>query len=397
MEALSPEQTAALAKENLGPMTKAIVIAFTTLAFVCVCLRMFTQIKFLARAIGWEDYTILISMVLSLATAVFQVLQANAGNGRHAMFVPFPEGTVRILRYLYWSIIFYNLSLCFTKVSILLQYGRIFTVPEMRIPLHIVMGICVVYGIALLFTSIFSCVPVRAYWQVLEQADAICIPNEVLWYMNASLNILCDLLVAILPVRVIWKLQIPKQQKIALMAILTIGWFVCVVSILRLHALIVLVANLDDSTWYSSTTAYWSAIEMNLTIVCASLPALKPLFINIIPGFGSRKGSGGYGTNSGRKPSLGFGTIGLTKHSRHTVADEVELEMGRTISTRAYPSGNDRSDIGVYGKNIYISRQFEQHFEGDGQNSDSESQKELVDTERHKDLVREPVTVYTNR
>ena len=34
----------------------------------------------------------------------------------------------------------------FTKISILLQYGRIFTLREMRIPLHIVMAICVAWG-----------------------------------------------------------------------------------------------------------------------------------------------------------------------------------------------------------------------------------------------------------
>ncbi|KAH9874865.1 hypothetical protein J1614_004352 [Plenodomus biglobosus] len=394
MEALSSEQIAILEKEDLGPKTKAIVYSFTVVAFTCVCLRVFTRVKYVGRTIGWEDYTIIFSMLCSIITAVFQVLQFNAGGGRHSMFIPFPEGLVDILRNLYFSIIFYNVSLFFTKISILLQYERIFSVSDMRIPLRIVTAICVAYGIAVLFTSIFSCFPIRAYWHVLEKPNAHCLPSKILWYVHASFNILCDILVAGLPVRVIWKLQISKQQKIALIGILTIGWFVCIVSILRLHALTDLVANLDDTTYHGAAASYWSTIEMNMAILCASLPALKPLFVNIIPGFSSHKGSRGYGTSSGRRPSFVFGTLSCSRRSRHVAVNEVELESARTINTHVYPS---ESNTSVHGKNIYVSRQFEQHFEGDSHNSDNESQKELVDGQSQKGFVHDPVTVYAER
>ncbi|KAI8943832.1 hypothetical protein NX059_001805 [Plenodomus lindquistii] len=389
MSAPSTEQTAAMANDNMGPLTKRIVIAFTVLALVCVCLRMVTRIKQLGRAIGWEDYTIMVSMAFSIASAIAQILQINAGLGRHTMFLPFPEGIVNVLRYLYLSVIFYNFSLSLTKISILLQYRRIFTVPEMRIPLHVVMGICVAYGITLVISAIFACVPVRAFWQILEQPNARCLPNNVMWYLAASFNIMSDLLVAILPVRVIWRLQIPKQQKIALLFILTIGWFVCIVSIIRLVEVHNLAKNTDDTTWYGAFTAYWSAIEMNMAIVCASLPALKPLFKKVIPGFSSRQRSRNYGTNSGRRPST-FRTFGGTKHSRQTVDEEVELDSGSAVRCQAYPSGSNSSG---YGKNIYITRQFEQHFERDCQNSDSESQKDLVDRESQVDFTS-PATAH---
>lgn len=61
---LSPEQLAALEREDLGQLTKNIIIAFTVLAFVSVCLRWFTRLKY--KAVGWEDYTILLAMVGSI-------------------------------------------------------------------------------------------------------------------------------------------------------------------------------------------------------------------------------------------------------------------------------------------------------------------------------------------
>jgi hypothetical protein len=113
-----------------------------------------------------------------------------------------------------------------------------------------------------------------------------------------------DLLIAALPVRGIWRLQLVRRQKIALIVILTLGWLwvlfrticsnfclrsvsICIVSILRLHSLVVLNRNEQDSMFYGGPPIYWAAIEMNLAIVCACVPALKPLVIQIIPSFAS--------------------------------------------------------------------------------------------------------------
>lgn len=64
---------------------------------------------------------------------------------------------------------------------------------------------------------------------------------------------------------------------------------VCVVSILRVHSIYVLAHSEDDPIFYAAPPIYWAAIEMNLAIVCACIPALKPLVVTIIPAFASRR------------------------------------------------------------------------------------------------------------
>jgi hypothetical protein len=59
----TPEQLAVLAREDQGPLTKTIIITFTTIASMCVALRLFTRLRYLGRILGWEDYTIIISLV----------------------------------------------------------------------------------------------------------------------------------------------------------------------------------------------------------------------------------------------------------------------------------------------------------------------------------------------
>ncbi|KAF2033405.1 hypothetical protein EK21DRAFT_98141 [Setomelanomma holmii] len=375
-ENLSPEQLAVLMKQDQNALTRTIVVAFTVLAFISVCLRIFTRLRY--QAAGWEDHSIVVAMVRcirtnpSQPTAIFQVLQANAGSGKHTVFIPYPEGIMTISKNLFWSIIFYNLALMFIKVSIILQYQRIFTLREMRLPLQLAMGICVGWGIATFFTSVFTCVPVAAYWRILEKANATCMRDEDLWFSNAAINIFTDLMVAVLPVKVIWGLHIPRNQKIALVGILTIGWFVCVVSVLRLHGIIVLFQHPDDRIYYSAAAAYWSSIEMNLGIVCASLPALKPLLVKIIPGFSTRHSSRGYG--AGLSGALGSKSrVNGNNATRTTTNDDVELAF--KINTNAYSS---RSDQDTLGKSIYVTQHFQQHYEKNAQISDSESQKDLV-------------------
>jgi hypothetical protein len=61
---IPPEHLAILAKEDQGPKTLGLIIAFTVLALTCVLLRLFARIRY-TQVIGWEDYLIGLSMVLS--------------------------------------------------------------------------------------------------------------------------------------------------------------------------------------------------------------------------------------------------------------------------------------------------------------------------------------------
>ena len=41
----------------------------------------------------------------------------------------------------------------------------------------------------------------------------------------------------------------------------------------------------DDFPWYASLSFMWSSVEVNLGIVCACVPGLKPLFLRFLPNF----------------------------------------------------------------------------------------------------------------
>jgi hypothetical protein len=57
---------------------------------------------------------------------------------------------------------------------------------------------------------------------------------------------------------------------------------VCILSIVRLYSLPILPRNGQHAMFYGASLGYWAAIEMDLAIVCACIPALKPLVAHII-------------------------------------------------------------------------------------------------------------------
>ncbi|KAF3902088.1 hypothetical protein ABW21_db0201828 [Orbilia brochopaga] len=266
------------AGETRGPMTTAIVISFTAFALVIVTLRTVTRFVIIKRP-GLEDYFLVIAMASSIVTGVCQIFQVQYGTGRHFAEVDLADWSTS-LKYLFASIVAYNFSLTLTKTAILLQYLRIFTDTGFRVAAYFMMFVVFGYATEAILTAIFNCIPVQAFWT--GDPTAKCIPREALWFANAGLNIFTDFSIALLPLPVIFKLNMPRRQKIPLMFIFALGFFICIVSILRLRFLIILSRSMDP-TWDQPATAYWSAIEMNISIVCACLPALKPLVSLVAP------------------------------------------------------------------------------------------------------------------
>lgn len=73
-----------------------------------------------------------------------------------------------------------------------------------------------------MLTSAFLCVPVRAFWEP-DLAGAHCINRTFVWFFHASINILTDLIIFIIPIPVISSLKLPRKQKILVMFLFGLG------------------------------------------------------------------------------------------------------------------------------------------------------------------------------
>jgi hypothetical protein len=123
----------------------------------------------------------------------------------------------------FWaSIVFYQLTITFTKISILLQYFRIFVTSGVRRACWITLSIVIAYGIWSVISAIFMCAPVPYFWNKTIQ-EGKCLPEQPVWFGNAALNIVTDVAILALPMPVLGKLRLPRRQKVGLMLVLGLG------------------------------------------------------------------------------------------------------------------------------------------------------------------------------
>jgi hypothetical protein len=59
-----------------------------------------------------------------------------------------------------------------------MQYKRIFTLQNSRLPIYITMGICAACGLTAVLTAIFTCIPVSGYWTVMRGPNIKCVNQD---------------------------------------------------------------------------------------------------------------------------------------------------------------------------------------------------------------------------
>lgn len=84
------------------------------------------------------------------------------------------------------------------------------------------MSIIAGWQVAQIFVQIFACIPVQASWDktIMGKCQSIRVSRD----MNSIANIVTDFIILILPLPVIWRLALPRNQKIALSSIFGLGF-----------------------------------------------------------------------------------------------------------------------------------------------------------------------------
>ncbi|GIJ87505.1 isocitrate dehydrogenase [NADP], mitochondrial precursor [Aspergillus pseudoviridinutans] len=184
---------------------------------------------------------------------------------------------------LWVSIPFYNLTLTLAKISMILLYMRLFvaTNKRFRILLIVFLVFIILVGLWTMFSAFLICLPVRGFWD--HSVPATCRPFAVIWCLNAALQIVTDLVVVTTPIPTLARLRLPTRQKVALILVFALGFFVCAMSIIRLVKIIQLVSDTTDFSERNGPAATWSSIEANVAIICTCLPPIQPLLTRICP------------------------------------------------------------------------------------------------------------------
>ncbi|KAL8676911.1 MAG: hypothetical protein Q9186_006608 [Xanthomendoza sp. 1 TL-2023] len=166
------------------------------------------------------------------------------------------------------------------RASILLVYQRIFSlqIRWFRIAWWTTMAIVLAYSLVLLIVFLTQCSPhaINTLW--LDPATC----RQAAGYstvrgptIGGFINAAVDILVLLLPTRMVWTLQMQTKRKILVCILFAFGLLGVAVSLARAIALL----QTDTKPGSGSVAiACWSTAEAAVALLCANLPMQRPLF-----------------------------------------------------------------------------------------------------------------------
>ncbi|KAF3932596.1 hypothetical protein ABW20_dc0108421 [Dactylellina cionopaga] len=241
------------------------------LACVAISLRLFSRMT-ASKKLFREDYVILAAVFFCGLKTAIVAISTTVGFGIHRYDIP-TENFRLLNKYYLLGILFYLASVMLTKASIILRYQRMFP-PEVthvrmisRIIVFFFFAVFTVSGILMINT----CHPVPSLWS--PESPGRCINVKILYICNIAGNFLVDFAIYLLPMPYLWKLNLPKRQKLNLIIIFGLGFSVCCIALGEL----VVSIKIQDEGLFDWTSA--------------SLPDLRSLITKFLPRFLSSSGA----------------------------------------------------------------------------------------------------------
>ncbi|KAH0004169.1 hypothetical protein KCU78_g13531, partial [Aureobasidium melanogenum] len=261
-------------KEAVGTYTTLIVGSVAILAYI---LRVISRLPGWGSQWGLDDWALTLAMKVFIVPLTFCAYALNQiGMGKDMWFVSFDHIT-RILKIFYFAELLYLTAVGVTKISMLLFYLRIFPDWKLRRAIYGMIGICLTYIIVFVLVTAFQCRPVNVAWLKWDgEHPGKCLDLNADGWASASINIILDLIVIILPMKQLTMLNMSWQRKLGVIAMFLGGGFVTIVSILRLKYLIQF-AHTQNPTMDYLPVGYWSAVETDVGVMVACAPAIRSL------------------------------------------------------------------------------------------------------------------------
>jgi hypothetical protein len=143
----------------------------------------------------------------------------------------------------------------FTKISLLTFYLQLSPQRGWKIAIWTSIAIVAIASTVITFMTYIYCIPVRKAY--MPQLDGECLNPARLYMATASLNIVTDVMLFVLPIPMVVQLRMGKAQKIGAVVIFGIGSVTVATSGVRLYYLI-RVLNTTDLSWDAAQANVWS-------------------------------------------------------------------------------------------------------------------------------------------
>ncbi|PYH40404.1 uncharacterized protein BP01DRAFT_351460 [Aspergillus saccharolyticus JOP 1030-1] len=268
---------------DAAPSVAGSVIMLTTLALLTYGARVYCRLS--RKSWGVEDW------IMSVALVPFAVLVAGCvggafnGIGIHEWRLDEPGNEQYLAAGKKFFLIF-EVGYCAAIIPIKLSISwMLIRVAEGRRAYlyvqYVVITMFVIMNIIALIFILINCIPVDAAWndEALKNGGH-CQPSYVLadvYYACTAVNILTDWVTALLPVPLLWKVQINRNTKVSIVGLMGLGIFASLSACVRLKYTVALTSQ-ADYLFGVANVVIWGFAENALGMIVGNTATLRPLF-----------------------------------------------------------------------------------------------------------------------
>jgi hypothetical protein len=297
--------------DTRGPGLVYLCIIFGAIGIITGTARLYSRL-FITKAPGLDDLLVAIALgFLTALTILVIVGNKDFYSGRHVWDIPptsFVGGRINI-----WASLWcYVIGITLIKISVLLFYRRLSVKFSRAFLIATWIGIVynILYFLSFGLTLLLLCRPLHAYWDSFSPVWAAshrfhCASENAALPASSAFSVAGDFYSTLLPLILVYYLELPRRQKFALYALFALGFMAVAAGVVR-TVLMYKLLNVDyDFTWELWLTWVWAVVELYLALFAASAPSLKPFFqhffVDSINSFArsSRRRREEYGQTSG--------------------------------------------------------------------------------------------------
>ncbi|KAL3451122.1 hypothetical protein BJX65DRAFT_304527 [Aspergillus insuetus] len=295
-----------------SPNVAGSVIFLSVLAFFTYALRVYCRVT--RRSWSVEDWIMTVALIPFCVLVSGCLGGAFNGIGIHAWRLQQP-GNERYAAEGQKFFLIFEVGYCAAIIPIKLSISWML----IRIAEGRTMYIYIQYGVIALFTLmnvialifiLINCIPIQAAWDTsLLEKGGHCQPAHVLtdvYYACTAVNIVTDWVTALMPIPLLWNVQLNRNSKVAVMGLMSLGIFASLSACIRLKYTINL-TNQTDFLYAVSDVLIWGFAENAIGMTVGNIATLRPIFHSFFERTMRRTGYSGSRSRSGGVSRLASG------------------------------------------------------------------------------------------
>ncbi|KAG9236193.1 hypothetical protein BJ875DRAFT_541535 [Amylocarpus encephaloides] len=267
-----------ISDSNTSPLIQILSWLFLSLIIISVAAQFITK-RAISRRFGPSDGLLLVALLLAIGQISTLLSPAGREIGNSSIELPVEKAN-GALKALYSGDMLIILTLTVVKGSVLVALYAITPIMSHRIVIYATTAVTLGWGISGIFATAFQC-PSPHRWNL---ADQQCIDIRALKTYSASMNILTDVALIIIPTIVILPTQMAWEKRLTVLG----GFWFRLLAIVATAIQIIFIRRLVVDEHILNTvwqTVVCQEIVLATSIITACIPFLKPFLMSLESGF----------------------------------------------------------------------------------------------------------------